>query len=166
MSSAYLIVKSGGLFRFFSISKKVIDIPDARTGKNALVTDSSVFLLKVTEQFHLQIIFGSKVSVAAFAGKRMMAVSVPIKPRYAQPRSGRDHGAISFRVFRPFAQRDEIFRFEGIDAIRVGFQIVEQSDRSRVSSCAASSRESMVQGRFEILLLPPRTGPATPKQAL
>src|SRR5664279_965816 len=36
---------------------------------------------------------------------------------------------------------------------------------ARSFNCTASSRESMIQGKFEILLRPPLTGPATPKHA-
>ena len=87
--------------------------------------------------------------------------SRPNKAGHAKPCAGRDDGAISFRVFQALAECHEVLRFEGIDAIRVGFQIVEQSTESSLS-CDASSRESIVQGRFEILLF---TAPNWPGHA-
>src|SRR5437879_9188898 len=95
----------------------------------------------------------------------MMAETIPIKPGDTQPRSRRNHRSISDRIFRACTQGHEILGFESINAVGEGFEIVNQSDGLELEH-SGEFRQSIVHARLEILLLPPRTGPATPKHAL
>src|SRR6266849_339096 len=128
MGRVHLLSQPLRLLRFACVPKKIVDILDSRPGKNSLVTDATVFLLKVSEQLHFQIIPGCEVGVSAFACKRMMPESIPIEARHSESGASRDHGPVSFGIFCTFAQGDEILRFKSIDAVSVGLQIVEQAD--------------------------------------
>ncbi len=66
--------------------------------------------------------------MAAFASERMMAKAVPVESGHAEAGAGGDHSAVAFGVFRAFAQSDEVFGVESVDAVGVGFEIVEQAD--------------------------------------
>ena len=73
----------------------------------------------------MHVVSRRKVGVATFTGKRVMPKAIPVQSRHAQAGSCGDNGAIAFGIFRTFTQGDEVFGFEGIDSVRVSFQIVE-----------------------------------------
>src|SRR6266850_7460609 len=105
------------------IAKKLVDAFDPRPGENSLTTHAAVFLLKISQQFHLECVARSEIGVAALAGKGMMAGAVPIKSGNAESGFRRDYGTVAFGIFGAFAQRDEIFGLKRVDSIGVGFQI-------------------------------------------
>src|SRR5579862_9563682 len=82
----------------------------------------------VAEQFDFQLIPRREIRVPAFTGEGMMPKTIPIKPGDAEAGPGRDHRAISIGVVRSGVQRDQILRLQRIDAVRIGFKIIDQAD--------------------------------------
>ena len=92
-----------GSSAFLRIAEKVVDVLDARPGKNSLTADAAVFFQEIGQQLDFQIVPGREVGVPAFAGERMMPEAIPVKARHAQAGAGGDHGAIAFRILRALA---------------------------------------------------------------
>src|SRR2546430_11275231 len=57
----------------------------------------------------------------------MMPVAIPIHAGHAQSGARGDYGSISFRILGAFIQRNEILGVESVDAVSVGFEIINHS---------------------------------------
>src|SRR5882757_9709511 len=86
-SLAYLRLQPIRLFGLAGFAKEIIDILNPRSRCNPLIAHSSVLLSEIVEEFFFQVVSGRKIRVPAFARKRMVASSIPIKTCNSKPGS-------------------------------------------------------------------------------
>src|SRR5262249_50874045 len=76
-----------GFFRSLSgIAKKLINVPEPRTGEDAFQAYVSPLLVQMLQKFNLQVPYWSKVGMAALARERTVDLAVPVKA--GLPQSG------------------------------------------------------------------------------
>src|SRR5438552_9194011 len=127
--STHLFSQPLGFVFFLRVTKKVVNVLDSWPGENSLTANAAIFLRKIAQQLHLELISGCEVGMPALAREWMVPEPIPIKARDSKAGPRRDHRAIAFCIFGSFAERNEIFRFESIDSVGVSFEVVDESYR-------------------------------------
>src|SRR4029078_9608659 len=111
------------------VTQKLVNALNARTGDDAFAAHLPEPCGEVTQEFDLDFVRWRKAGMTTFRCEGMVAEAVPVKTGDAEARSSGNHSLIPFRVFRAFAERHKIFRFESVDAVGVGFHVIDEADR-------------------------------------
>src|SRR5215470_1576660 len=115
-----------------SVAQEMVHIHQSRTGDNALIADVTEARSEVAKQIDLKLGSRSKIGVAAFGGKNVVAVAVPVEPSFSEAGPSRDHSLISSG--RPFhaVQGNQIFFLQAGNSPGIRFKIIDQQSRGQL----------------------------------